>query len=248
MNVMLTGYGRMGREIESILTKRGHSVTCKIDKGGFGDYTEVSLDLLKKVDVVIEFALPEGMECRIKLYTESKVPVIMGNTGWLDKLEDFKKIVLEGDGSFLYGTNFSIGVHMFWNIVSNASRLINSSPEYDIMMLEYHHNKKKDSPSGTAITTAEKIISNCHAKTDIWTDKLDREILPNELHVASVRGGYIPGTHSVTLDSPADTIEINHIARNRSGFAMGAVMAAEWMIGKKGFFTVEDFFNNLMEK
>ncbi len=206
------------------------------------------MNFLKDVDAVIEFALPDGMECRIKLYTEAKVPVIMGNTGWLDDLARFKKIVVDGGGSFLYGTNFSIGVHMFWNIISNASALINKSPDYDVMMLEYHHNKKKDSPSGTAITTAQKILENCNKKTKMWTDKLDREIEDDELHVASVRGGFIPGTHSVTLDSQADSIEIKHTARNRSGFALGAVMAAEWMSGKTGFFTVEDFFNDLLSK
>lgn len=248
MNIMITGYGRMGHEIEKILISRGHNIACTIDKSGHADATEISLDLLKNVDVVIEFALPDGMECRVKLYTEAKVPVIIGNTGWLDQIDKYKTIVEDGDGTFMYGTNFSVGVHMFWKIVSEASSLINQAPEYDIMSLEYHHKMKIDSPSGTAITTAEKILENCNKKTKIWTDKLDRQIEDDELHIASVRGGSIPGIHTVTLDSPADTIEIKHSARNRSGFALGAVMAAEWISGKKGFFRVEDFFDDLLNK
>lgn len=248
MNVLLTGYGRMGREIEAILIDRGHSVICRVDKSGSGDVTTLTKELLEGADAVIEFALPDEMEERVKLYTESKVPVVIGNTGWLDQLENFKSIVENGKGTFLYGSNFSIGVHMFWDVVSNAASLLNKVSDYDIMSLEFHHNKKKDSPSGTALTTAEKILENCDIKETIWTDKLDREIKPEELHVASVRGGHIPGTHSVLLDSEADTIEITHRARNRKGFALGAVMAAEWLVGKTGFFTVEDFFNNLLEK
>ena len=245
---MITGYGRMGHEIEQILIQRGHNISCRVDKSGKADAIEVTLELLKNVDAVIEFALPNGMEDRIKVYTEAKVPVIIGNTGWLENLEKFKTIVEDGNGTFLYGTNFSVGVHMFWKVVSEASSLINSTPEYDIMALEYHHKLKIDSPSGTAITTAEKILENCNKKTKIWTDKLDRKIEDNELHVASVRGGSIPGTHTVTLDSPSDSIEITHRARNRSGFALGAVMAAEWIVGKTGFFRVEDFFEDLLNR
>lgn len=237
----------MGHEIEQVLITRGHNIVCKVDKSGQADATEITLELLKNVDAVIEFALPDAMESRIRKYTEAKVPVIVGNTGWLDKLDEYKAIVENGGGTFLYGTNFSVGVHMFWKIVSTASSLINSAPEYDIMTLEYHHKLKIDSPSGTAITTAEKILENCNKKTKIWTDKLDRQIEENELHVASVRGGSIPGIHTVTLDSPADSIQITHSARNRSGFALGAVMAAEWIHGKTGFFRVEDFFDDLLK-
>ncbi|MGL1894451.1 MAG: 4-hydroxy-tetrahydrodipicolinate reductase [Spirochaetaceae bacterium] len=246
MNIMITGYGRMGREIETILTQRGHTIACRVDKGGYGDYTKVTPALLVDVDGVIEFALPDGMEDNITLYAEAGVPVVLGTTGWDNKKELIKDIIKQNDSSFLHGTNFSVGAHMFFDLVSKASKLINEVPNYDIMMLEYHHNKKKDSPSGTALTTAEKILENNNIKDTIWPDKLDREIKENELHVASVRGGSIPGTHTVTLDSFADSIEIKHTARNRSGFALGAVMAAEWLNGKKGFFTVEDFIDELL--
>lgn len=247
MNIMVTGFGRMGKEIEQILIQRGHTVACRIDKCGVGDFTEVTSELLVNVDAVIEFALPEGMEDNIALYAKAKVPAVIGTTGWDDKKGLIKNIISEANGTLLYGTNFSIGAHMFFDLVSKAAKMINNTPEYDIMMLEYHHNKKKDSPSGTALTTAEKIIENNTKKDTIWSDKLDRQIEENELHVASVRGGHIPGTHTVTLDSFADSIEIKHTARNRSGFALGAVLAAEWLIGKNGFFSVEDFINELLE-
>jgi len=245
MNIMVTGFGRMGKEVEQILIQRGHTVACRIDKGGAGDYTKVTSSLLSNVDAVIEFALPAGMEENISLYCEAKVPVVIGTTGWDDKKDLIKSIVDKKDGSLIHGTNFSIGAHIFFDLVSRAASIINSTPDYDIMMLEYHHNKKKDSPSGTALTAANKILANNKIKDTIWSDKLDREIKQNELHVASVRGGNIPGIHTVTLDSFADSIEIKHTARNRSGFALGAVMAAEWLVGKEGFFTVEDFVQDL---
>lgn len=248
MNIMITGYGRMGREIESILIQRGHTIACRVDKGGYGDFTEVTTENLKGVDAVIEFALPMGMEYNIKLYAEAKVSVVIGTTGWDDKKELIKDIMTKNNSSLLYGSNFSIGAHIFFNLVSKAASLINNTPGYDIMMLEYHHSKKKDSPSGTALTTAKKILENNSTKDTIWTDKLDREIEDNELHVASVRGGSIPGIHTVTLDSFADSIEIKHSARNRSGFALGAVMATEWLADKNGIFTVEDFIEELLRK
>ncbi|QEN05724.1 4-hydroxy-tetrahydrodipicolinate reductase [Thiospirochaeta perfilievii] len=248
MNVMITGYGRMGREIENILIQRGHSIALRVDKGGYGDCTEVTADGLKGVDVVIEFSLPQGIENNIRLYAQSKTPVVIGTTGWDDKKDIIKDIILNNKSTLLYGSNFSVGAHIFFDLVSKAAGLINNTPEYDIMMLEYHHNKKKDSPSGTALTTAEKILKNNNRKEKIWTDKLDRAIDDNELHVASVRGGQIPGIHTVTLDSFADSIQITHNARNRSGFALGAVMASEWLQDKKGFFTVEDFIEELLKK
>ncbi len=247
MNIMITGYGRMGKEIEKIIIQRGHSVACRVDKGGYGDYTEVTPDNLKGVDAVIEFSLPDKIEENIKIYAESKVPVVIGTTGWNDKRDLVSEIIKKHDSTLLYGSNFSIGAHIFFDLVSKAAKIINNTPDYDIMMLEYHHNKKKDSPSGTALTAANKILENNKIKDTIWTDKLDREIKPNELHVASVRGGSIPGIHTVTLDSLADTIEITHNARNRTGFALGAVMAAEWISNKKGFYSVEDFIEELLK-
>lgn len=237
----------MGREIEQILIQRGHTVACRVDKGGFGDHLEVTKELLTDVDAVIEFSLPQGMEDNIRLYCECGVPAVIGTTGWEDKKPMIEEMVKKSKGCLLYGSNFSIGAHMFFSLVADAAKMINNVPDYDIMMLEYHHKMKKDSPSGTALTTAEKILENNKQKDTIWTDRLDRAIKDNELHVASVRGGNIPGTHSVTLDSMADSVEITHTARNRKGFALGAVCAAEWLVGKTGFFPVEAFIQDLLQ-
>jgi len=247
MNLIITGYGRMGREVEKVCLDRGHSILCRVDKGGFGDEKELSPELLSRADGVVEFALAEGFEENCRLYAESGVPVVVGTTGWYDKADEIAALMHEKGGSFLYGSNFSIGAHIFFTLTERAAELIASIPEYDIMVTEYHHKMKKDSPSGTAITTGERILKGCPRKKRMQFDKLDRQIEEDELHVASVRGGHIPGIHRVYLDSPADTIEVSHSARDRSGFALGAVMAVEWLQGKKGFFTVDDFIKDFFK-
>ncbi|MDA3810927.1 MAG: 4-hydroxy-tetrahydrodipicolinate reductase [Spirochaetaceae bacterium] len=250
MNILINGYGRMGREIESILLERGDHVCARIDVSGFGDYKSLTKELLidLKPDGVIEFA---GSDCVVenaRMCSSLKIPVIVGTTGWNDRVDEVKKIIESNDSAYLYGSNFSIGAHMFFSIVEKAAAMINPLPEYDIFMSEYHHNKKVDSPSGTALTTAEKIIKNNNRKTTIIKDALNRQIEEHELHVASVRGGYIHGTHTVMMDSIADTIEITHRARNRKGFAMGSILAAKWLIGKQGFYRVEDYINDLFKE
>ncbi len=237
----------MGREVEKICLERGHSILARVDKGGHGDQTELTADLLSRTDGVVEFALAEGFEDNCRLYAEAGVPVVVGTTGWYDNADKIEAHIKEKGGSFLYGSNFSIGAHIFFTLTERAAQLISEIPDYDIMVTEYHHKMKKDSPSGTAITTAERILKGCPRKTTMQFEKLDRQIEDHELHVASVRGGHIPGIHRVYLDSPADTIEVTHTARNRSGFALGAVMAVEWLQGKKGFFTVDDFIKDFFK-
>jgi len=239
----------MGREIEQILIDRGDTVSAKIDSGGTGDYLSLTKEILKKhnPDAVIEFA---GRDCVVenaRICSSLKIPVVIGTTGWNEQVDEIKEIIESNNSAYLYGSNFSIGAHMFFSMVEKAAAMINPLPGYDIFMCETHHNKKVDSPSGTALTAAEKIINNNNRKTTIVKDALSRQIEDNELHVASVRGGHVPGTHSVMLDSIADTIEITHRARNRKGFAQGSVLAAQWLIGKKGFFRVEDYINDLFK-
>jgi len=242
MNVVIVGYGQMGHKIERILLDRGHTVAARVDnREGCGDFTNLTEEARKGADIAIDFSLPAGVMENIKAYGRLKLPVIMGTTGWLDQLEEVKKL-MEGT-PFLYGSNYSIGAHIFFKLTAKAAALINPVTDYDVMVTEYHHKLKKDSPSGTAITTANQILDNLDRKTEIQPDKLDRAIEPQELHVASVRGGNIPGIHKVTMDSLFDTIEISHSARSRDGFALGAVLAAEWLQGKEGFFTVEDFID-----
>jgi 4-hydroxy-tetrahydrodipicolinate reductase len=247
MNLVITGYGRMGRKVEKICLERGHTVLSRVDKGGHGDTTELTADLLKQADGVVEFALADGFEENCRLYAETGVPVVVGTTGWYDKKDKIAALIKKNEGSFLYGSNFSIGAHIFFTLTERAAELIADIPDYDIMVTEYHHKMKKDSPSGTAITTGERILKGCPRKTKMQFEKLDRQIEDEELHVTSVRGGHIPGIHRVYLDSPADTIEVSHSARSRDGFALGAVMAVEWLAGKKGFFTVDDFIKDFFK-
>ena len=247
MNIVLVGYGRMGKEIEKVAISRGHKVVATIDAvAGVGDYQELSSNLVKDADAIIEFALPTNMDKNISVYSKSKIPVIIGTTGWDDKREKYKKIIKANSGKLMYGSNYSIGAHIMFKLVENAASLFDKVKEYDIMVNEFHHKFKKDSPSGTALTIANKIIENCERKTVVQPNQLNREIKPEELHVAAMRGGSIPGIHSVIADSDFDTIEISHSARSRGGFALGSVMAAEWLVNQKaGFYKVEDFIANL---
>ncbi len=246
MQVLIVGYGAMGHMIEDILIRRGHTIAGRVDPAGIGDAAEVTPELLKKADGVIEFSLAGGLLDNIRKYAEARIPAVIGTTGWEDKREEARQIILDNGSTLLWGNNFSVGANLFFNLVSRAAFLINDIEDYDIMVNEYHHKRKKDSPSGTAITTAEKIIANLDRKTVIQTETLDRAIEDNELHVGSVRGGWIPGIHTVTMDSEADTIEITHNARSRGGFALGAVRAMEWVAGKNGFFSVDDFINDIL--
>lgn len=238
----------MGKEVENILTMRNHEVVCRIDPDkGKGDSTEVKAELLKKADSVIEFSQPQGVLPNARLYSDAGIPAVVGTTGWEKEREDVKKIILKGRTGYLWGNNFSLGAHLFYALVERAAELYNLCESYDLLAYEIHHNQKKDSPSGTALTMAKRILEKTDRKRKIVTERLDRQILPEELHLASIRGGSVPGTHTVMLDSPADTIEVTHKARNRSGFALGAVMAAEWIIGREGFFQIEEFINDFLK-
>ncbi|WP_321991967.1 4-hydroxy-tetrahydrodipicolinate reductase [Marispirochaeta aestuarii] len=246
MKTVIVGYGSMGHEIEAVLLGRGHEVICRVDPAGNGDTRELSTEILKEAEGVIEFALPGGILDNIRVYSEASVPAVIGTTGW-DKLRSqAAEIVRQYGSALLWGNNFSLGANLFFDLVSRAAALINGIEEYDIMVNEYHHKRKKDSPSGTALTIAEKILQNLDRKKSIQTETLNRAIRDDELHVGSVRGGAIPGIHRVTLDSEADSIEISHTARNRKGFALGAVRGIEWLSGKTGFFSVDDFIRDIL--
>ncbi len=244
MTVLLVGYGRMGREVENILTARGHQVSQRVRRTAHeGQPTVVTPELLSGADAVIEFALPENVLARIGAYAAAGVPAVIGTTGWESSREAARSAVESANGSVIYGSNFSLGAHMFFQLAEQAAKMIADLPEYDIMVTEWHHKLKKDSPSGTALSTAERILRNLPRKTAVQTEKLDRVIRDEELHVASVRGGSIPGIHQILVDSAADTVEIRHTARNRTGFAHGAVLAAEWLAHhpNAGFLEVEEF-------
>ena len=247
MKILLVGYGYMGKEIEKILLSRGHFVEGTVDPVSEAKYKEVTPSLLEKADVVIDFSSPSAVEKNCDIYVKGKTPVVMGTTGWEKIREQIAKKVEAAGIGFIWGSNYSVGANVFINLVGKATSLINNFPEYDTLLHEFHHKRKKDSPSGTALMAAEEIIKKSNTKRNIVTEKLNRQIKPDELHVSSTRGGDIPGTHIIMFDSSADTIEITHRARNRSGFALGAVIAAEWIRNKKGFIKVEDFFNELLK-
>ena len=237
----------MGKMIERILISRGHEVSCIVDPVvETATDKEITTAKLADADVVIDFSSPAAVLKNCKAYAMGSTPVVLGTTGWGDKRAEIEDMIKKAGIGFVWGSNFSIGAHMLFKLASYAAKLSNAVPEYDIMIHEMHHKLKKDSPSGTAITLAEKVLAASDRKTKIVTECLDRRIEPEELHVSSTRGGSIPGIHTLYLDSPADTIEVSHSARSREGFALGAVMAAEWIKDKKGFYSVEDFIKEIL--
>jgi 4-hydroxy-tetrahydrodipicolinate reductase len=244
MKIILVGYGQMGKQIELVAEKRGHGIVARIDPVS-GDTPKITPELANEADGIVEFSLPEAPPANARIYGELGLNAVVGTTGWYDRISEVKKTIESGTTAYLWGSNFSIGAQIFFRIVAQASRMIDPLPEFDIMGYEIHHKRKKDSPSGTAQRIAEIILENMKRKNRLVTERLDRPISEGELHFASVRGGEVPGIHRILLDSSADTIELTHTARNRGGMALGAVMAFEWLQGKRGFFSVEDFIQDL---
>ena len=260
MRVAIVGFGRMGHEIAAVLRSRGHEVARIIDPfvgkdavaaSGFDASIHadtVETGTLRGCDAAIEFSRPAGVPDNVAAYAEAGVPAVLGTTGWADRIGEIRGRVETARSALVYGSNFSIGAHVFFRIAAFAGSLVRDLDEYDLLIHELHHKGKKDSPSGTALTLAETILAAVPRKTRIETARLDRAPLPEELHVSSTRGGSIPGIHTLYLDSDADTIEVRHQARSRSGFALGAVRAAEWIIGRTGVFTVEQFIDDLLSR
>ncbi len=264
MNVVIVGYGRMGKLIESILVERGHKIVRRVDSMGLGDTQNLTSAALTGADGVIEFALAEGILDRIALYAEAGVKTVIGTTGWNDSLfaaeslyksSEQKSTGAQGDpaisngtrrGALLWGSNFSLGAHMFFRLSRAAARLVNKAEEYDVSLIEYHHNKKADYPSGTALTAAEGVLAELDRKKRIIKDLPDGPIPPEDLQVASVRVGSVPGIHEMRMDSPADFLTVRHEARNRGGLALGAVRGLEWLEDKTGWFEAEAFFDDLL--
>ncbi|MDP2176441.1 MAG: 4-hydroxy-tetrahydrodipicolinate reductase [Bacteroidota bacterium] len=234
MNIAIIGYGKMGQMIEKKALERGHQIGVKIDKNS----TDLDWELVSKCDVAIEFSLPEKAVENIRKCFEYKVPVIVGTTGWLNDYETIKQECLKNNASFLSASNFSIGVNLFFHLNKILAQAMDSLPEYNVKIEEIHHTQKKDAPSGTAITLAEGILQFLKRKKS-WS--LANETQGDDvLSINAIRENEVPGTHHVTYTSEIDEIEIKHKAFNRSGFAIGAVIAAEWIVDKKGVFTMND--------
>jgi 4-hydroxy-tetrahydrodipicolinate reductase len=248
MKIALSGYGKMGMMVEYAATARGHQIVAKIDPfAASATYKKVCKEALDGADAMIEFSNPEAAVGNIEAALANKTPVVVGTTGWYQNLKRVEKAVAESGVALVYGTNYSVGVQLFYKIVAEAARLMNEFPEYDVGGFEIHHNRKLDAPSGTAKTMAGIIMENLKRKTSLVTDLESRKPLPEEMQVGSLRVGFVPGTHTVVFDSEADTIELTHRARNREGLALGAVRAAEWLTReqRRGVFTVEDVFAEL---
>ncbi|MFP4330985.1 MAG: 4-hydroxy-tetrahydrodipicolinate reductase [Alkalispirochaetaceae bacterium] len=249
MKIILVGYGRMGHELAAALGRRGHELLASVDPASReATHRDLSSAPLAEADGVIEFSLAEAVAANAAVYLEARLPAVVGTTGWEADLPRVVEMFENAEVGYMVGANFSIGANLFMRLAEEAARLINGIDDYDPMLLEYHHAGKADSPSGTALRTAEAVLAALDRKSSIQTEALHRQITPEELHVASVRGGAIPGTHTLTLDSAADTVEITHRARGRAGFADGAVRALEWLRGHKGYYTVDDFLTHLMNR
>lgn len=232
MKIALLGYGKMGKVIEKIALERGHHVVLKIDK----DDTNFDLSV---ADVAIDFSVPTAAVGNISAALNQNVPVISGTTGWLDNFEDIKSLCEKTNGAFIYASNFSLGVNLFFELNKVLAKLITPFKEYNVQIEEIHHTQKQDAPSGTAITLAEGIAKESNYEG--WT--LSPKTEPQKIKIEAKRIENIPGTHTINYTSEVDTLEITHTAHNRNGFALGAVVAAEWIIGKKGIFTMKDVLN-----
>lgn len=244
MKIALLGYGRMGKMIESIALDRGHEIVLIIDQD---NNAELNLENLARADVAIEFSTPDAVMNNIGECIKAKTPLVVGTTGWYGHLQTVKDDCEAAGSTVMYGSNFSVGVNIFFQINQQVAKMMNKfSDQYDVGMEEIHHIHKLDSPSGTAITIAEDIIEEFEKKTEWVAIKADDDVTvhpPNHLIIESYREGEVPGTHAVIYDSDVDRIELKHIAHGRQGFALGAVLAAEWLKGKTGFYSVKEMYD-----
>lgn len=235
MKIALIGYGKMGKEIEKIALERGHSISLKITSKN----ANYSINDLKDSDVAIEFSTPEGAKENIYKCFAAKIPVIVGTTAWYKDFDEIVGTCKSQDGTLFYASNFSLGVNLFWKMTENLAMLMNEHKDYRGSINEIHHTEKLDAPSGTAITTAEKLIGNSDNYTN-WFLSENAISEGNKLAITAERIPNVPGTHTVTYESDIDKIELTHEAKSRKGFALGSVLAAEFSLNKKGVFTMSD--------
>ena len=228
MKIALLGYGKMGKVIEQIALDRGHEIVLKKDQNN-------TFDGLENADVAIDFSVPDSAVTNISSCLEKGIPVISGTTGWLVDYQNMVDLCQKNNGSFIYASNFSLGVNVFFELNDYLAKMMANLKQYQVSMEEIHHTQKLDAPSGTAITLAEGIIKNTNYTQ--WTLENPKA---NEIQIEAKRIENVPGTHSVFYDSTVDQIEIKHTAHSREGFALGAVVAAEWLVGKKGVFSMKD--------
>jgi len=235
MNIIILGYGKMGKAIEEIAVERGHAITHKIN---INNVNALKFIKPEEVDVAIEFSQPDAAVNNILYCLNNNIPVVCGTTGWLDKKAEVNNVCLQENGALFYSSNYSLGVNLFFRLNRHLTKLMKSYKEYATAITEIHHTEKIDSPSGTAITLAEGIMQE-NDKFTSW--KNDSNVIEGQIPIISRREEGIPGTHIVKYSSEIDDIEIRHTAHSRAGFALGAVVVAEWIIGKHGVFNMDDF-------
>lgn len=243
MNILLLGYGKMGKTIEQTALERGHQIAGRIDADNHTDLSNLEPD---DVDVVIEFSSPESAAENITYCLDRGWPVVCGTTGWLSHRTEIEALCEARKGAFFYASNYSIGVNLFFRLNKVLAQFMRNYPSYHVSMTEIHHTEKKDAPSGTAITLAEGVLEhlpNLHR----WVNKDPNVSLlesTDAVEIESLREGKVPGTHTVRYESEVDRIEISHVAHSRQGFALGAVVAAEWIVGREGLFGMDDLLGN----
>ena len=239
MNIALLGYGKMGKAIEEIAIERGHIIIATIDN--HTDWQNKK-DRLLKADVAIDFSTPDSIISNIKYCVELNLPLVVGTTGWHDSIDNIKETILSNNLAFLWASNFSIGVNIFFKLNKELAKLMNKYDEYDVKINEVHHAGKLDTPSGTAISIANELTNELDNKNTWELDNDNEEHNSNAIQIHSERIDPVPGTHTTTFESDIDSIEITHTAKNRKGFATGAVIAAEWLKGKEGFYEFKEVF------
>jgi 4-hydroxy-tetrahydrodipicolinate reductase len=243
LRLALIGYGKMGKEVERVAIDRGMEITARVDV----DAPSLSTEGVQKADVAVHFALPPTVVQHVEELAKLRKPIVVGTTGWQSDREKVRSLVQLSGIGLVHASNFSLGVNVLYRILREAGTLLDRFQEYDVSVHEIHHKDKVDSPSGTAVSIANVLFSTIKRKREILSGSPDGKIRPEQLQVTSGRIGSVVGIHSVTFDSTADSIEIVHTAKNRTGFALGAVIAAEWIKDKQGIFTfdevLEDVFN-----
>ena len=242
MKLGLLGLGRMGQAVELAALEPGHEVVVRYDPGLVEPEVELGPLLAKeRPEVLIDFTTAEAVPESVREAVAAGIPIVVGTTGWIESLPEVREMVTDGGGALLHAANFSVGVALFTRLVEEAAGLLSRFPEYDPYLLEHHHRGKSDVPSGTAVGLSETMLASLTRKGRVLAEPPDGEIDPEALHVVSLRAGHAFGTHEVGFDGEADRIVLRHEARGRQGFAKGAILAAEWLLGRTGVFTFDDF-------
>jgi 4-hydroxy-tetrahydrodipicolinate reductase len=247
MKIAIVGYGKMGQMIERAAKARGIAVVATIDPSNKNAmFSELNAESVTDADVCIDFSHPSVVMNNIGVYCTLGKNAVIGTTGWYEHMDKVRALVKKSGIGLIWSGNFSIGVNMYFRILERAAQIANSVEEYDVFGVEYHHSEKADSPSGTMKMIGDMLVKNIDRKKSAVYDRSEKKIKADEIHLASVRGGSIPGIHEIVFDSDADTITIRHSAKNREGFAKGAVMAAEFISRKKGFFGIDDLMDKVI--